>query len=186
MLDTNLWGFFMSKYSEEFKLSVVQQYLGGVGGFKAIARQHGLCHSVVRRWVLWYQAYGTEGLKKKFTHYSAEFKLSVLQRIWDDELSYGQAAIAFDIRNPGVLGVWERVYRSGGIDALRSRPKGKPRQMTIAIAKPEPKPKPDDENRSHDELLAELNHLRMENAYLKKLRALVQAQQKATPPKKRK
>jgi transposase len=171
MLDTNLWGFFMSKYSEEFKLSVVQQYLGGVGGFKAIARQHGLCHSVVRRWVLWYQAYGTEGLKKKFTHYSAEFKLSVLQRIWDDELSYGQAAIAFDIRNPGVL---------------RSRPKGKPRQMTIAIAKPEPKPKPDDENRSHDELLAELNHLRMENAYLKKLRALVQAQQKATPPKKRK
>ena len=47
-------------------------------------------------------------------------------------------------------------------------------------------PPPDDENRPRDELLAELNYLRMENAYLKKLQALVQAQQKATPPKKRK
>jgi hypothetical protein len=36
------------------------------------------------------------------------------------------------------------------------------------------------------ELLVELQNLRMENAYLKKLRALVQAQQKATPLKKRK
>jgi len=27
----------MSKYSEEFKLYVVQQYLAGVGGFKGIA-----------------------------------------------------------------------------------------------------------------------------------------------------
>jgi transposase len=174
----------MSKYSEEFKLSVVQQYLAGVGGFKAIAHQHGLCHSMVRRWVAWYQAHGTEGLKKKFTHYSAEFKLSLLQRIRSDELSYGQAATTFNIRNPGVLGVWERDYRNGGIDALRSRPKGRSRQMTAPTTKPEPKP--DDENRSRDELLAELNHLRMENAYLKKLRALVQAQQKATPPAKRK
>jgi transposase len=176
----------MSKYSEEFKLSIVQQYLAGVGGFREIARQHGLCHSVVRRWVLWYQAHGTEGLKKKFTHYNAEFKLSVLQRIWDDGLSYGQAATAFNIRTPGVLGVWERAYRGGGIDALRFRLEGRPRQMTTPITRPEPKPKPDDENRSHGELLAELNHLRMENAYLKKLRALVQAQQKATSPKKRK
>jgi transposase len=44
----------------------------------------------------------------------------------------------------------------------------------------------DDDKRDHEELLAELNQLRMEVAYLKKLQALVQAQQKATPPKKRK
>jgi transposase len=49
-----------------------------------------------------------------------------------------------------------------------------------------PTPSDDDEKRSREELLAELQHLRMENAYLKKLRALVQAQQKATPPKKHK
>lgn len=174
----------MSKYSEEFKLSIVQQYLTGVDGFKAIAHQHGFCPSMVFRWVGLYRAHGAEGLRKKCSHYSMEFKLAVLQCIWNDELSYLQAAIKFNIRNPSILSVWERNYRDGGIDALRPRPKGRPRNMTAPTTKPEPKR--DDENRSRDELLAELNQLRMENAYLKKLRALVQAQQKATPPAKRK
>ena len=56
--------------------------------------------------------------------------------------------------------------------------------MPAPIAKPIALP--DDPNRSREELVAEVNHLRMENAYLKKLRALVLAQQRATPPRKRK
>jgi transposase len=134
--------------------------------------------------VEWFRAHGADGLKKKFTSYTAEFKLSVLQHLWDNELSYGQAATLFNIRNHGVLSVWERDYRSGGLDALKSRPRGRPKKMAAPTTKPEPSG--DDEKRSREELLAEVQHLRMENAYLKKLRALVQAQQKATPPKKRK
>ena len=174
----------MSKHSEQFKLSVVQQYLAGPAGFKTVARQHGLKHAMVRNWVGWYRAHGTDGLKKKFSHYSAEFKLSVLKHMWENELSYGQTAAVFNIRSPGVLSVWERGYRSGGTDALVARPRGRPKQMAAPPTKPESPL--DDENRPREELLTELNHLRMENAYLKKLRALVQAQQKATPPKKRK
>jgi transposase len=47
---------------------------------------------------------------------------------------------------------------------------------------------PDPAGRTHDELVAEVSQLRMEVAYLKKLRALVQAQQqqRATTRKKRK
>jgi transposase len=56
----------------------------------------------------------------------------------------------------------------------------------MAAPTTKPEPKGDDEKRTREDLLVELQHLRMENAYLKKLRALVQAQQKATPPKKRK
>ena len=56
--------------------------------------------------------------------------------------------------------------------------------MPVPTTKPEPSP--DDEKRTRDELVAELNQLRMENAYLKKLQALVQARQQQTPPKKRK
>ncbi len=45
----------------------------------------------------------------------------------------------------------------------------------------------DDESRTREELLAEVNHLRMENAYLKKLDALVQQQkQREIARKKRK
>ena len=43
-----------------------------------------------------------------------------------------------------------------------------------------------DDKRSREELLAEVNQLRMELAYLKKLEALVQARPKQAPKKKRK
>ena len=43
-----------------------------------------------------------------------------------------------------------------------------------------------DSDSSREDLLAEVNHLRMENAYLKKLDALVQANTKAAQQKKRK
>jgi transposase len=183
-LDTNFWGFFMTKYDERFKLSVVRQYLDNQGGYTALAKQHGLERGMLRRWVKWFNAYGDEAFKKKFTHYSAEFKLSVLQHMWDNGLSYGQVAVQFDIRSPGALGIWERSYRNGGLDALRPRLRGRPNAMAVPTAKPDTPP--DDENRSRDELLAELDYLRMENAYLKKLQALVQARQQQAPPKKRK
>lgn len=47
-------------------------------------------------------------------------------------------------------------------------------------------PSPDGDTRTRQALLEELNYLRMENAYLKKLEALAQAQQQAAQRKKRK
>jgi transposase len=176
----------MAKYDECFKLRVVQQFLDGKAGVKAIAKQSGLAHAMVRRWVESFQRHGANGLKKKFSHYSAEFKLSVLQHIWDNELSYGQAAIHFNIRNASVLGVWERSFRSGGLDALQPRPRGRPGKSKMSAPTIKTETPPEDDKRSREELLAEVGQLRMEVAYLKKLRALVQAQQKATPAKKRK
>ncbi|MDB5825018.1 MAG: hypothetical protein JWR21_3722 [Herminiimonas sp.] len=172
----------MSKYTEELKL--VEQYLADACRTGAIAVQHRLSNSLVRRWIGSYRVHSIDGLKKKFTHYSAEFKLTLLQRIRNDALSYEEAAVTFNICNAGILSAGEHGYCNGGIDALRPSPKGRPIQLTAPTTKPEPKP--DDEKRSRDELLAELNHLRMENAYLKRLQSLVQGQHKATPPAKRK
>jgi transposase len=42
---------------------------------------------------------------------------------------------------------------------------------------------PEDENLTREAILAELNHLRMENAYLKKVKALVQSKQAPTKRK---
>lgn len=174
----------MTKYDELFKSSVVAQYLNGEGGYRSIARKHGLECGMVRRWILAFRAHGADGLKKKFSHYSAEFKLSVLRHMWDNELSYGQTTALFNIRNPGIVSVWERDYRRAGLDALTARPRGKPKSMSAAPSQPEQKP--EDDKRTREELLAELDQLRMENAYLKKLQALVQARQQQTLPKKRK
>ncbi len=173
----------MAKYDEQFKLSLVQQYSNGADGYKSIARQHGVPHEVLRRWVLAYRAHGLDGLKKKFSHYSAEFKLLVLQHMWDNALALGQTAALFNIRNPGSLIIWERQYRRAGLDGLAARPRGKSKSMPVSPPKPESKP---DEEKSREDLQAELDYLRMENAYLKKLQALVQARQQQASPKKRK
>jgi transposase len=173
----------MAKYDEYFKLSLVQQYLNGMAGYKSLAKQHGVDHEALRRWVLTFRNHGLDGLKKKFSHYSAEFKLSVLQHMWDNALALGQTAALFNIRNPGSLIIWEREYRRAGLDGLRARPRGKPKSMSVAPPPPESKP---DEEKSREDLQAELDYLRMENAYLKKLQALVQARPKPASPKKRK
>lgn len=176
----------MAKYTEQFKLEVVQAYLASDSiSSRDLAQRYGLTgHSMVQKWVAAYQLHGMPGLSKKFSRYSAEFKLSVLQHMWDNQLSITQTAAKFQVRNQAMVGMWERAYRSGGFDALESRPPGRPKKMATSV--PEPKTPPDDDQRSREELLAELNDLRMEVAYLKKLRALVQAQQKAAPRKKRK
>ena len=177
----------MTKYTEQFKLAVIQQYLSEPAGYRSIAKHHGLHYGMVKRWVNLHQLHGAAGLAKKFSHYSAEFRLSVLQHMWDNELSYGQVAAVFNIRSPGSIGNWERCYHHGGIDALIPRVRGKPKKMPDSQL-PKLQPPADDATRTREELLAEVSHLRMEVAYLKKLQALVQSQkqQRATARKKRK
>lgn len=177
----------MAKYSEQFKLAVVQQYLKKAGGYKTIGKAHGVNPKAVQRWVSLFEVHGTEGLAKKFSHYDCQYRLAVLEHMWANELSYNQVASVFNIRNPGCIGQWERCYHSGGIDALMPRKRGGPKKMPDSPPS-QPQSPADDETRTREELLAEVNHLRMENAYLKKLRALVQSQkqQRATLRKKRK
>jgi transposase len=175
----------MTKYNEQFKLAIVQQYLSGQAGSGALSALHGIDDSMLRRWLAVYRLHGASGLAKKFSNYNAEFKLGVLRHMWDKHLSYREASAVFNIRNPSSISLWERCYHSGGIEALHPRVRGRPKKMPDSQS---PKPDlPTDDDRSREELVAEVNHLRMEVAYLKKLQALVQSQQQqASARKKRK
>ena len=108
----------MIKHSDQFKLKVVKEYLDGAIGFHSLARQHGVAGPMVRRWVGWYELHGMAGLTAKKSHYDAEFKLSVLQDMWDNGLSQTQVAAKYNIRNPASIGIWERRYQSGSYEAL--------------------------------------------------------------------
>ena len=171
----------MSKHSMSFKQRVVEFYGDGERSFREVGSQFGVDHSTVRKWVASHAVHGLAGLSKKFSHYDARFRLSVLERMWKDGLSHRQAAVIFNIRSVGCLSDWERRYERGGIEALAPRRRGKPRSM------PEPPitasgsdTSQSDETKSREELLAELNYLRMENAFLKKLEALTQERQTPT------
>lgn len=175
----------MSKYDEQFKLKVVKQYLASQGGFKRVAQQHDLDYAMVRRWVCTYRLHGKKGLSKKSTHYSAQFKLSVLQHMWRTKLSFNQTAAVFDIRSWASVGIWERQYHSGGLNALAPRPRGRVKKMPQS-----PPSKPveltTDDQRTREQLLKENEYLRAELAYLKKLDALIQAEKRKAPLKKHK
>ena len=142
----------------------------------------GIDHSTVRKWIDIHTRHGQAGLEKKFSHYNAAFKLSVLRRMWEDGLSRRQVAAIFNIRNAGCLSDWERRYERGGLAALAPRRRGRQRKLGKSSKPPGSEVPVDDKVKSREELLAELNHLRMENAYLKKLDALTREQ----APKKRK
>ncbi|WP_250508364.1 IS3 family transposase [Caballeronia sp. GAFFF3] len=165
----------MSKYSARLKSRVVQDYLSGErGGYGEVGRQHGVGQGTVRKWVAAWRAHGEAAFKKKYSFYDGPFKLKVLQFMHTKALSCRETAAIFDIRNPSAINVWKRRYDSGGMQALEPRPRGRsvkqPKSSAPAVSSKS------DEARTKEELLKELNYLRMENAYLKKLDALIRSE----------
>jgi transposase len=173
----------MSKYSEQFKLSVIEYYLTGLAGYRNVGHHFGLAPAMVRRWVLWYRTHGLAGLSKRHSSYSPEFKLSVLQHMWDNSLSQTQVAAVFNLSGSTSVGRWERRFHSGGIEALARHSPRESSQLVAPTSKPASPV--NDQERSREDILAELNQLRMEVAVLKKLQALAQAKKKLQTPTKR-
>lgn len=177
----------MKKYSEQEKLAAVQAYCSGQLGWKATAKAHDVEASSLRKWVAAYQVHGVDGVREKRRQlYGREFKLKVLQRVRDEDLSYRQAAALFDIRHFNIIGAWERAYERDGMPGPPPQWVGQRKSMTNGEGKNSAAPPCEDDKRTREELLEELNSLRLENAYLKKLEALVQSQAKSAQGRGRK
>ncbi len=127
--------------------------------------------------------YGAAGLAKRVGSFTAEFKLSVLQHMWDNSLSYTKVALLFNVRNTSSIGSWEERYRNGGIEALARRFQREPDTMVAPTTKQPPAP--DDAKRTREELEKENQYLRMENDVLKKLQALAASKKNQAALKKR-
>lgn len=56
----------MAKYSEEFKLKIVKEYLEGFLGYGLLAKKHSIPNPAqIQRWVSAYKAFEKDGLRKK-------------------------------------------------------------------------------------------------------------------------
>ena len=180
-------GFYLKKYSEQVKLAAVQAYRDGTLGWKATAKAHDVETSSLRKWVAAYEVHGPDGVREKRRElYSREFKLKVLRRMRDEDLSYRQAAALFDIRNFNIIGTWERAYERDGMPGLAAQWAGRRKKMTTPENQKSNSSLREGDKRTREQLLEELQSLRLENAYLKKLDALVQSQAKSAPGRKRK
>jgi transposase len=176
----------MKRYTEQFKVRLVEQYLTGEAGFTAVSREHRVPRSLLQRWVAFFRQHGVEGLRPKSVTYDGEFKLSVLRHMWENDLSLGQVSAIYDIRDQCAVGKWQRSYEASGPASLGATPTSSIESMSSSVKKvKKPDPSIPDSEKSHEDLLAELNWMRMENAYLKKLDALVQAKRAALQSKRK-
>lgn len=172
MLDKKLTfggAFLMSKYTYEEKLEAVLRVIDDGMSYGKSAYILGTAKEVVRRWVARYNQFGSEGLIMKHGTYSGDFKLSVIKYMHDNHLSLFEAAVKFGIPNSSTLGKWERIYYEEGAQGLYIDRRGRKPKMSSTKTK-----KKEINEETKEDLIAEVQRLRMENEYLKKLQALVQ------------
>lgn len=173
------------KYTYDFKLQCVQKYKNGEhvpmpefsGGTKENFQKK------VLEWVALYELHGPEALaKKQFDRvWTVEEKLNLICKV-EAGKSIKQTAVEAAINN-GLLYSWIKKYREAGLDGLNCK-RGRRRQAPMG------KPKKKQElTKSEAEELALLRarnkFLEAENAYLKKLDALVIKREIARPKAKK-
>jgi transposase len=133
----------------------------------------------IRKWVSFYKTYGEVGLLPRINqNYSAEFKLKVLSTIEKESLSLMSTGLRFNIPNIAIISKWKKDFANFGIEALQSKPKGRPISMSDYKGK---KRKSEIPLTKEEALLKENERLRCENELLKKLHALAQAKRNLKP-----
>ena len=169
----------MSKYSNEFKLKVVNYYLEKNVGFTKTSNYFDIpSWTTVRKWVRKYEEHGVKGLiKNPNSSYSGKFKQNVIEYMHVNHLSCQETAFHFNLGIDVVI-KWERIYYEEGPQGLYIERRGRLKNMNS-----KPKKKKLDKDVEED-LIEEVQKLRMENEYLKKLNALVQERIKRENKKK--
>ena len=175
----------MGKYSAQFKQTAVESYLKGHEGYRKVAQRFSVDVSLLRRWVAAFEVHGDASPGKCGQRYTAAFKRSVIECRRTERLSYRQVAARFGIGQPSEIGIWERQYYSEGLENPSASTSKRPVRMPKKSVTPLDSLPADDADRSREQLLAELDYLRMENAYLKKLEEIMAATSRRSPTDKK-
>jgi len=95
--------------------------------------------------------------------YTAEFKKHVIETMQQEGLSYKETSRRFEVTGHHQIQDWERIYLAEGAEGFAVERRGR-------NSKGPPAKFPE---KIEEDLLAEVQRLRAENAYLKNLQALV-------------
>ncbi len=107
--------------------------------------------------------------------YTPEFKQMVIETMQKERLSYQETANRFDIGGHNRIQKWERIYLEEGPEGFQIERRGRK-----STGRPPKQLRPDVEK----DLIAEVQRLRAENAYLKKLNALVLEEERQSKRRK--
>lgn len=150
-----------SSLTQHQREQLIQLFQQGTGS-NAAAKQLNISPYAARALERRYKLHGTLCLMEKTTkqHYPFEIKKEVVTRNLNGE-SRMHLAQEFGLSSDNLVKSWVRAWRTGGDEALIPKPKGRPKGSATPKTLTE-----------EDKLRREVQKLRAENAYLKKLRDL--------------
>jgi len=154
------------KYDVEVRRKAAEFFASGMGSY-TVASTLSVPLSTVKTWHHIYHAFGSEVLLTmdgKQALYTYEQKVAAARAVIEDGMTKTEAMAKFKIMSLAPLKLWCKLYRTGGAEALKPKPKGRPKGS---------KSKPQKRTREQ-ELEERCRKLETEVAYLKKLRALVE------------
>ena len=133
-------------------------------GYGLTARRLGVSAETVREWQKMYRAIGRGGflaMGGKQRTYDYETKVAAARAVVDGGMSKPEAMVRFGIASATPLKQWCRLYRQGGAQALKPKPKGRPKGSVRAVPPTR-----------EEELEERVRKLEAQVAYLKKSIAL--------------
>lgn len=157
-------------YSLNQKMEVINYLIKNEASLYNAEKKFNISRESIRIWLYKYKNDGMRSLEnsKKKSKHTGQFKVDVVEYMHEHRYSYKKTSIIFNI-TPSALKEWDLIYRYEGKDVLlKGNYMGRYKKKHLKL-----------EDKSKEELMEEIEQLRMENAYLKKLRALIQ---KGTKP----
>ena len=154
----------MTRYDIGMRRRAVSLFDAGAGA-KSVAGLLGLPLGTVGKWYATYRAVGSGVLLQMGTvhkTYDYATKLEAVRAFVDYGESRAEVMSRFSIASLSSFKKWCAAYRKGGAEALRPKPKGRPRGSGPAPEAPT----------REEELEERVRRLEAENAYLKKSIAL--------------
>ncbi|MCM3218182.1 IS3 family transposase [Niallia taxi] len=176
----------MGKFNESEKHLVIQRYLNERIGYRELANEVGIDESALRYWVKLYEYHGESAFCFPYTNYPLAFKLKVIQFIEEKQFSIREASAIFHIPDCSMVRKWKKKWDNGGFDALKPKEKGIPCMTSHKKKNVDKNILDKDTEGSVEEMQKELEFLRMENAYFKKVESLSSKQGKITKKDKAK
>ena len=133
-------------------------------GYGLTAKRLGVPAEAVRDWQKTYRVIGKDGLLAmggQQARYDYETKVAAARAVVDGGMSKPEAMVRFGIVSATPLKNWCRLYREGGAQALKPKPKGRPKGSVRAVPPTR-----------EEELAERVRKLEAQVAYLKKSIAL--------------
>ena len=151
------------RHNRMLREQAVKMFESGFG-YGLTARKLGMSAATVREWQKMYRVIGRDGLLAmgiKQARYDYETKVAAAKAVVDGGMSKPEAMVRFGIASATPLKQWCRLYRQGGAQALKPKPKGRPKGSVRAVPPTR-----------EEELAERVRKLEAQVAYLKKSIAL--------------